>query len=767
MSVQIKYEVLLYKLGFAPSNNFLFDGGIRWGATGVGSTRFLGHWLYDFRPQQDFGIDKVVILPLNESNAYENIAYCDYMRIRPQKDGEQNAFSEWDYFITKIERIANESIRLTMKMDTLNTFREIVLNHLTAKTMIKREHKDRFKQATITLPFNGFLYNVIDDVSEGFKPVKYQTSKVTVQDASKAGISANWYLIYKTTNTASDLDAANPVDCYLCGDSSLLIKTGASGSVVTWNYGDLSESCFYYVTYVEDPSGIVTMSGTSRTINSTDYTTYNAQTGITYRWNIRGFAFYRSGTQIYCYVLGAQVSGSGNHNIHDVVIVDETFGGNALIASSIVLTSVNYVFKTFTLTDQFSIIQSGESLHVNSGTSANLYLKPISDIRRDDSHLVKIMKLPYCPVAVSADSGGQYDFGDNWEYADGLMHLKNLDADFKNEGFNLVEISNFKTSVNISNLSSAYQTSRFIIDPKLSHSDFHTEKFAYDSFSLEFQLEKMKLNALSAASYDFYFKPTNTINSNFEFKFSVIGASYTASDDYHVLLSSRNNELPIYTNSWINYLRTGFNYDKKAKAISTASNWINAGLSIGGAIGGVVLGAAGGPIGAAVAGGAVISSLSTLANSISGQIQQENTYEEKLSTLRAQSASVAGSDDIDLLTDYSENKLIYFKYDASQNVRKMLDDLFYYFGYACNYQAIPDFTSRTWFNFVQCEPVFDIATTSTILPVYLDDLSARLKEGVTCLHFHRVNTSQTIQSYYDNYDFNQVRENYERWILGL
>lgn len=103
------------------------------------------------------------------------------------------------------------------------------------------------------------------------------------------------------------------------------------------------------------------------------------------------------------------------------------------------------------------------------------------------------------------------------------------------------------------------------------------------------------------------------------------------------------------------------------------------------------------------------------------------------------------------------------KYKPSDKVRGMLNDLFYYYGYSCGYQGIPDFTSRLWFNYVQCEAIFDIETTETILPVYLDDLKSRLKEGVTCMHRNAV----LLAIWYKNYDFDQTKENYERWILGL
>jgi hypothetical protein len=65
--------------------------------------------------------------------------------------------------------------------------------------------------------------------------------------------------------------------------------------------------------------------------------------------------------------------------------------------------------------------------------------------------------------------------------------------------------------------------------------------------------------------------------------------------DYHVLLSSRNNEMTIFSNAYLNYLKTGYNYDKKSRAIESASRWGGVVISAAGA---AVSAVAGGPIGA-------------------------------------------------------------------------------------------------------------------------------------------------------------------------
>lgn len=780
MSVQIKYEVSLYKLGFAPSNNFLFDGGIYWGATGVGSTRFLGHWLYDFRPQQDFGIDKVVILPLNESNAYENIAYCDYMRIHPQKAGEQNAFSEWDYFITKIERIANESIRLTMKMDTLNTFREIVLNHLTAKTMIKREHKDRFlKKTNLSFPITNVRFpRKIDRVSESFKPVLRHTDRPNPISEVNWGINQNWYLIYKTKEDLSESDLSNPVACYVTSDLPVQYQDAWSGEVITYNVGNVTANFYYYAIYPDNIGGKFTLSGTSSVTNIYNGT-YEIGSKVTdtlnyfYNKYIMGAKFYKaansSGQTVFQVVM--IVTDSLSNSNYEFVNVTES-----AIAASLKMDAIKIVRNSSIDSNQFSVIQTMAVIDYNSGYSSAVKNTTIDGIDRTDSKLIKIIKLPYCPVT-PIKTGNNFNLGSDFTFIGGLFKLNEnaIGKEFINGSitpFNAIGL--LSDVLSISDLKTALTTNRYITDSKLYHSDFFILKFLYDSFSIDYKLEHLCLQDPDSDeeeySFSISFKATNTINSNFLFEITnMAGDSYNAEEDFYTcLLSSRNNEVTIFTNAYINYIKTGFNYDKKSKALSAAADWTGAVISIVGGIVGAGAGAmTGNPISAAAGVGLITNGISQISNAINSQISSDNTLESKLATLKAQSTSVAGSDDVDLLTYYSKNKLCYCEYQPTFEVTKMLSDLFYYFGYACNYQAIPDFTSRTWFNFVQCEPVFDIATTSTILPVYLDDLSARLKEGVTCLHYRDAQRTGTASDYFANYDFNQVRENYERWILGL
>lgn len=92
-------------------------------------------------------------------------------------------------------------------------------------------------------------------------------------------------------------------------------------------------------------------------------------------------------------------------------------------------------------------------------------------------------------------------------------------------------------------------------------------------------------------------------------------------------------------------------------------------------------------------------------------------------------------------------------YAVSEEIRRNVCNLFYYFGYATRELKIPDTNTRIWFNYIQCSPEFD-TSEYRIDRLYLEDISNRYKEGVTI--FHNRN---------NRWDINQIKENWESWLF--
>ena len=310
------------------------------------------------------------------------------------------------------------------------------------------------------------------------------------------------------------------------------------------------------------------------------------------------------------------------------------------------------------------------------------------------------------------------------------------------------------------------QLKNFDRESKLYHSDFYNFKLVYDSFVREIALERIDTSDFSKATtwdmastfVSLKFKPTNTINSKFAFKIDYSTwdeahyfAQYNQSFDYEdYLLISRNNEETIFSNDYLNYIRTGYNYDKKAKEQQLNQNYLLSGVQLAAGVASFAASAYTGGISAAAGISLVSGAITTLSSAAYNKSQSENSIQSKLANLAAQSTAVMGSDDVDLLSYYNGNRLEIKKYDTVSQQKEALYKLFFYCGYSHNVIAKPNITSRYWFNFIQCKPVFN-EEGATPYNDYLDDVKSRYEAGVTVYH-HHPNTNI-------NWDWEQKYEN--------
>ena len=153
--------------------------------------------------------------------------------------------------------------------------------------------------------------------------------------------------------------------------------------------------------------------------------------------------------------------------------------------------------------------------------------------------------------------------------------------------------------------------------------------------------------------------------------------------------------------------------------------------------------------------GQAMNSFQSAYNAARSIESNNQSFRASLANKQSQASGIEGSSNVDLFTQYSDGgKLEYNIYGLRQEDKENIARVFYYTGYAHPVQEIPNFDSRTWFNFVQCDAVFDDEAT-TIYNQYIDDIKNRFAIGVTV--YHRNNNT---------YDFNQTKENWEVSILG-
>ena len=408
-------------------------------------------------------------------------------------------------------------------------------------------------------------------------------------------------------------------------------------------------------------------------------------------------------------------------------------------------------------------------------------MQTIGSIKRVDlklSSLVKVFRLPYMPFEVigygTHEVTGEYYI----EVDDSVLSIGDYDTSLTPTLYaliiddvrqTLINPSNIKDNIILLNPLCNVKMNNDVIaksltdlrsdninniweEPKLYHSDFYYNKYVYDSFSKVIKNESYLNDLMTLEEYEdmkeIKFIMTSTINSNFMFEFTFLAQFNFNSEDYEkILFINRNNEMTIYNNEYLNYLKSGYNYDVKNKNRQEAMSWFTTGVGLTAGVLSLIFGSK--TLGA----GLVASSVLSIANSINNTIQLETSLEQKLDQLKRQSTSVFGADDVDLLANYcKENKMWVATYEVSDRMKNALSDLFYYTGYIDDVTEVPNVTTRMWFNFLQCEPHFDYV--NNISAECLEELINKYKGGVTYLHKNIINNVVT-------WDFDRVHENWE------
>ena len=294
-------------------------------------------------------------------------------------------------------------------------------------------------------------------------------------------------------------------------------------------------------------------------------------------------------------------------------------------------------------------------------------------------------------------------------------------------------------------------------ESKLFHSDYYYHKLAFDSDSIMVELQKINNEYLSLENNLITGRVSNTLNSSFIFKLDQYidedGARF--SEDYpNVLISNKNNQVSIINSDYINYLRNGYNYDKKINEMDSASdikNLVLNGLQVGA---GLALAPTTGGLSAisAIQGG--IGLVNGFVNLAENQERRNMAMEQKLIQLKNQAVNVRGNSPIDISEFYSKNRLIDFEYSIRERTKDVLFNLFYYCGYTQSRYGAPKFNQRARFDFIQCEAVFK--NVYRISQEIIDELIICYTNGVFYLH------------YVDSFEnmFNFKYENWENSLLN-
>lgn len=609
-------------------------------------------------------------------------------------------------------------------------------------------------------------YRNIDYIQEGINPLlQCGSADGNLIENNKTLLQDDWYLLYRNQKNPEDSSVIiNSVDCYLIPGTTKAVSTGVitSGQI---NANSLEFGKLYYI-----PLYVV-----GNSTPALDAQAYNQTITLS-----NGVTLGGSFTNGFSYVVVGKTSTGDldvtfnkvSYNPADDYFEIEgqtIYGGIKYITINQSPTYYNLSATSgISLYDIFGDLLSTANRKQFTFNDVGKSLSPITLLDRTDVKNIKLIKLPYCPYNFTITSNKIDVANSDWNFEE----LEQAD----NSILNCLKLTDLNTKLTADIMSSQnplsvlYMGNLSSLNPQLSDSrkganyesklyasEFYSPKFVYDSFAFEIDLEKFDIaNYSYVSSFKIIFDMTKTINSKFMFTYDSMKYRNAVANYAKYMPIARNNEEVLYNVPYINYIRNGFNYDVKQKNINVASNWVGVGLS---AISmGASLLAPSVPL--KVAG--VVTSLVSMAMSFKGaivsQIQGEENLKQKLLQAQNQTASVAGSDDVDLMSVYAKNRLKYLLYQPNEIMKDLIYNLFYYAGYASNRMGIPSHNNRVNFDYLECEAVFDTEGNNTPQDL-LDELKNCFKLGVTYIHkSNRVNDKWDIEQKYENWEVSLMED---------
>ena len=240
-----------------------------------------------------------------------------------------------------------------------------------------------------------------------------------------------------------------------------------------------------------------------------------------------------------------------------------------------------------------------------------------------------------------------------------------------------------------------------LLEPKVYSSEFQFSKLVYDSFAIVLKGEDsyFNLNLSETGNDKIVFKFFASPSMVSEFDFSLYSwPGYSASEfilspiwteDYPLhLVINRNNETPVYTSAYLDYLRTGYNYDLKSQAVQLGMQGLGIAISAINAGVGIAATFATGGLAAPYAVSAATGFASSIANIGKTAAENERGNAQRLKELQAQGASVAGNSDFAVSKRYTKNRVSLETYSVEPRLINAARSFFYLKGYATDEMAI-------------------------------------------------------------------------------
>lgn len=713
--------------------------------------------------------------------------------------------SVYYYFVQSLEWASNKSIKCTLLLDTLNNLgSEFISDNITNKTSIIREHQDRWK-------LNGNeLLAIVDKYDEGLSVAK--DTNIKQEELVK---DCYFYCQYSVNATTPNTTDTHPHKCMIAMNSSLQWSPAGTNSD-TWNIPQDATSNIYSV--LEGTVTAVTLDSGSKTYiigQSTD--TFDGITGVLrcVRVNNRRIQLlYFTNNQFPYAYLGYKQKDTSKNTSDNITVTNTRRLYYEPYDTS--------VWDTMFSLDRIPF-QNYDLMEV--GKYKAQVVNGIDDIDRTYSGLMQINPIPAFSIT-AGDSGYSFIEGYN------MIVPKYYDRSLISSKAITTNTHTYKTPT----YNDKYD---YTLESKLLHNSITDAYLTYQGNTV-FHFDFSRANNIT-----YSVRYTLSKDNTQLLKFFTYPSGYDVPSpyDYYNFITNKYN-VPLYSNNWTEYVRSGYNYDvaernrqKTMQAWSIAANVVSGavGLSVPSARGIGILASATkaykqaksriideqfnnqfGPLSvyeymgfepakkgynmyygeffpedntlnkyseyipaskitprASAAGldvakanlknnnagalGAMITSqaIGSIGSAISAGLSIDSanaSYQQNINTRSQSRTSIQGNS-----TDYStaiDNQLNYEVWQPQEYIKKNIAKTFYYTGYSHPVQELPDISSRLWFNYIQCVPVWKDQGTCDTNPLWLADYTQRLNQGVTIFH----NVYKDGQA---TWDLNQTLENWE------
>lgn len=615
-------------------------------------------------------------------------------------------------------------------------------------SIIERSHIDRF-EGTTTIGGNDYLIPRIDYHPEPIDtPVKYLSSNESVSTIIQE--STTWNLVYY-----SDPNATNAIRTLIIPNVYI---QGVNVRVNNSSHISIQGDTYYIIRGVDNQGTTITYDNNTFTFGTSGYTYEEIH------------AFNDGGT-ILVKVYGWNLSPDGN-NWND-------YDGHTIASYSANDTNIYYdndiVYYTnpslekeqLNLTSNHFIIpftpKNQQIAYLNT-TTTSVALNGLNSIPLTNPRLIKIVGCPFCPANLASTSCIYRNISDSYMSINCVEWISNGD---------LPLTSLFTTSSGFIDLIAApnsfdLQAKNIKYETKLLNSTFTENNIEYGAYKLNIPLELYTFNAsYPRFSYELFYKQAK-LKSDLLFKYSPDNAlksefSGLLNVESNYLVSDIDNEKPIFTSDYLNYIKNGYNYDKANMNRQTAVSSALAATSIIGGVAGIAAGAFTGGISAAAGIGLITSGVSSAINIVNSRISSENNIKQKLASYTNSSTGISGVNALDLRKEYQAYDLYIRQYKMSSESQNNIWNLFRLYGYQLNISNVKPLTfmynnKRRYYNYLKVSNV--IFTDSTIAKFskckeLLDILRREYEEGIVYYHAYK----DSFNKY--TCDFDKSLENFE------